>query len=180
MAPTQPQQPQQQQKQQPDLILGIDPGFTGALALYSPQDRRIIDVHDMPLCTTNPSVLNNTQHERQGIDRKALADLIGPLASRIALAVVERVHASPGAGVTSMFRFGEGYGLLLGILVANGIKTITPAPSVWKCAMGLSSDKKLSFEAVVLHFGDLTLKKHCSLQKHHGRAEAMLLASLRI
>ena len=36
-------------------------------------------------------------------------------------AVIERVNAFPGQGVTSSFRFGMGYGIIMGVLYAHGI-----------------------------------------------------------
>ena len=154
------------------LILGIDPGFTGALALYDPGARNVIDVWDMPL-KYGPGKAFDTRNE---IDGQALAKIIHDLSSRLTLAVVERVHASPGAGVTSMFRFGEGYGMLLGVLISNDIRTITPVPSVWKCSMGLTHDKKESFAAVEQYVSNEARTKWCKRAKDHGRAEAILLA----
>jgi len=53
------------------------------------------------------------------------------------LAVLERVSAMPGQGVSSMFRFGEGYGVVQGVLAALGIPVIAGSPAVWKRASGL-------------------------------------------
>jgi hypothetical protein len=161
------------------LIIGIDPGFTGAIALFNPDTKTVIDVYDMPL--TSPGILDGTygagrSSARPEICPVKLAKIIGPLSKRIAMAVVERVHASPDAGVTSMFRFGEGYGLLIGTLHGLGIeRVLTPVSSVWKVSMGLSRDKKLSLEAVGQYLGVDTQKRYCPLLKHHGRAEAILL-----
>lgn len=157
------------------FILGIDPGFSGALALYDPYQNQVIDVWDMPTESFS-RLLDKTQHERLEISGAKLDQIVKPLASRLSMASIERVHASPGAGVTSMFRFGEGYGLLLGILLANGVRTITPSPSVWKVSMGLTHNKQDSLDAVESMFGGGIRERFCPLKRHHGRAEAILLA----
>lgn len=156
------------------LIIGIDPGFTGALALYNPALKTVIDVYDMPL--RGVGLLDGDGAKRPEIDPKKLTSILGPLASRLALAVVERVHSSPDAGVASMFRFGEGYGMLIGCLYGVGVgRVLTPVSSVWKVAMGLSRDKRVSIDAVGQYLGADVQKRYCPLLKHHGRAEAILL-----
>lgn len=161
--------------QKTSLIIGIDPGFTGALALYDPGARNVVDVWDMPLIK-GTGVLGGLD-KRPEIDPAGLARIISPLTSRLSLAVVERVSASPGAGVTSMFRFGEGYGMLVGVLYGCGVpKVLKPPPAVWKVSLGLSSDKRVSLAAVSQYLGEQVRHKYCPLVKDHGRAEAMLLA----
>lgn len=47
-------------------------------------------------------------------------------------AVIERVGAMPGNGVASMFKFGQVYGFLRGLLVAMHIPFRDVTPSVWQ------------------------------------------------
>jgi len=159
---------------QKPFVLGVDPGFSGALAILDIAHKTPMAVFDMPT-TTKTLLLDPKENGRAEIDRDELVKLLKPFCDKTALAVVERVHASPGAGVTSMFRFGEGYGLILGVLAVWGIRVVTPNPSVWKVQMGLTHDKKRSLHAIEEYFGLQTRNAHCPLTKHHGRAEAMLL-----
>ena len=161
-----------------NLILGIDPGFTGALALLDPGMGSIVDVWDMPL-QDNRALLgvHGGRSGRHEIDVPRLAEIIRPLAPHLSMAVVERVSASPGAGVASMFRFGEGYGMLLGVLAGCGVgRVLKPGASVWKVSMGLSTDKRLSIDAVGQYLGITTREKYCPRVKDHGRAEAIMIS----
>ena len=45
---------------------------------------------------------------------------------------LEKVHAMPGQGVTSMFTFGQNYGFLRGLLIARGIPFEEVQPNPWQ------------------------------------------------
>ena len=47
------------------------------------------------------------------------------------VAVIESVHAMPGQGVASTFRFGQSFGMLLAMLTAAGIPYVKVTPAVW-------------------------------------------------
>jgi len=87
-------------------------------------------------------------------------------------AVVERVNAFPGQGVSSSFRFGMGYGIILGVLAASGAKIIDVAPGLWKKHFRLDSDKEKARALAIKRFPHVDL----SLVKDAGRAEALLMA----
>lgn len=153
-------------------ILGFDPGFSGALAVYEPAATKLIAVHDIPLLPADP--LFGGKH-RNYIDAKRLAAFVNQYALATRLAVVERVSAMPEQGVTSMFRFGEGYGIIQGILAAYQLKTLMPPPAVWKAWHSLSSDKELSLKRA-REFWPTEAQQYFSRKKDNGRAEAALLA----
>ena len=154
-----------------NLIIGIDPGFTGALAVLGETGATpyLITVIDMPLL--GRSVFGG--NDRANIDLAKLVDWIKIHQPLTRAAYVERVSASPGAGVSSMFRFGEGLGLIRGVLAALGIKTYLPMPGVWKPSMGLNRDKETSLAMARKVPG---AKQYLTRIKDHGRAEAILLA----
>ncbi len=86
-------------------IFGIDPGLTGALAILD--EKKIVDVIDLPTMSDgkkNKKQLNSA-HLSQYISDKIL-DLSN------SVVVVEQVNAMPGQGVTSMFNFGQSFGIL--------------------------------------------------------------------
>jgi len=128
------------------IILGVDPGFGGALAWISvvtptagnpvPPAPRILAVHPMPLAA--PSVM--LPSSRPEISAACLSRLVS-CNPRPAIVVLERVGSSPDMGVESAFRFGEGYGLLRGVFSMAGIPVRNAYPSVWKPSLGLSRDK---------------------------------------
>lgn len=123
-----------------NLILGIDPGFSGAIAWYNATDKKLVWVLPMPL-TTNADKVFSTE-TRVEVDLRGVVKLLRQ--SMPAMAVVERVNASPKMGVTSAFRFGEGFGGVSGVLAALGVPMRLVYPNAWKAALGLSADKEQS------------------------------------
>jgi crossover junction endodeoxyribonuclease RuvC len=140
------------------VIAGLDPGATGALALLDP-DGQLVAVHDLPY-------LDGT------VSAPLLAALLRDV-EPISTAWVERAQAMPRQGIASTFRYGMGFGCLLGVLGALHIPVETVRPAEWKRAAGLSSDKAAS------------RRRACELWPAHaerfarvkddGRAEAALI-----
>lgn len=151
-------------------IIGIDPGYTGAVAVYDPSLKALVAVEDMPIRRTESFIGSG----KANIDCNQLASMIIGYGAKSSLCVVERVSAAPGQGVSSMFRFGEGFGMIQGIIATQGIRIIMPPPSVWKASMNLSSDKDQSLYMVRTKFPDNI--SYFTRKKDNGRAEALLLA----
>ena len=132
-------------------IVGIDPGATGAIAMIQP----MVEVWDMPA----------TPHD--------LATLMRTFDANTTRVYVEEVHSMPGQGVASTFKFGKGYGEILGVLATLGLGYRAISPAVWKRAMGLvGKDKGESRRRAQALFPAAVLDR----VKDHGRAEALLLA----
>lgn len=144
-----------------DLVLGVDPGKTGALAVLAP-DGWLVDVIDMP--PVNGAALGAT-----------VADLLGDFApDTIRTAYVERVHSMPKQGVATTWTFAEGYGALLGALGALRIPVVHVAPQVWKKEQGVTSAKATSRQRACEVWP--TESKRFARVKDDGRAEAALIA----
>lgn len=156
-------------------ILGIDPGFTGALAFIDRGTKRILELHDMPLLKAEKSAFSKAE-KRKNVDLVKLAGIIqsAQLSYGVELAVVEDVNAMPGQGTVSMFRFGFYSGAIHGVLAALGIRVVMQKPAVWKAAMNLSKDKSKSIDLAKKLFPDSV--QYLKLKGHDGRAEACLLA----
>jgi len=150
-------------------ILGIDPGFSGSLAVYNPVNHTLISVIDMPL-------LPKVKDKKTLIDTHALADWIASHSLNLSHAVLEAVGSMPGQSSSSTFRFGQGFGIIQGILGAHKIPIKLIHPSVWKTVLGLSQDKQKSLTLAVKLFPSDALL--FSRKKDDGRAEAALLAYL--
>jgi len=145
------------------LIIGIDPGLSGALAILGPAGE-LERLEDLPVIRDG---------RLAWVDGGALQSLLlDTLNGRPVRAIVERVSAMPRQGVASAFNFGVGFGSVLGVLQALhiGIELVTPA--VWKRALHLSADKAASLHKARLLYPSAELH----LVKHDGRAEALLLA----
>lgn len=148
------------------LILGVDPGLSGALAFL--HDGVLLNVQDLPLVS-----VGHGAGSRQEMSPELLHDELVHLDIRIGMAVVEDVNAF-GMGRTSAYRFGKNVGQIEGVLAACGIRTVKVTPQKWKKAMGLSTDKALSRAAAIKLWPDQS--KYFSRVKDDGRAEAALLA----
>lgn len=146
------------------ILLGADPGKSGAIAISSIVGDSLIlrDVIDMPIRDNEVSG-SMLRHE---ILKRIYPD-------ECLMAVVEKVHSMPKQGVASTFSFGYGYGVLRGTLDALGFDITDVTPRVWKKSMGIGSDKELARWMALNRFED---KAHFfQRKKDHGRAEAALL-----
>jgi crossover junction endodeoxyribonuclease RuvC len=144
------------------IIVGIDPGVEGAAAFIDSFSG--LRVQDLPIISDG---------KLKWVDGAAMQAMLMEMGPN--LAIVERVSAFPGQGVASSFNFGVGFGSILSILQARGISIEFVTPSVWKRDLGLSKDKNASLHKARLLYPDAEL----SLQKHEGRAEAILIAHWR-
>lgn len=150
------------------LVLGVDPGFSGALALYNIDSQKLETVIDMPL-VASPKKSGTRQ-----IDPYAMGLWLEAYSADIVLAVIEAVGSRPGEGVSSVFKFGYGAGIIAGVVAASLIPMHLTPPATWKLLMNLSSDKRLSCTKAAKLFPNF--EKQFSRVKDNGRAEAALLA----
>lgn len=149
------------------MILGVDPGLSGALALYAPHD---LTIFDMPTHTVKVGTST-----KQQVDAYQLGNWLDMYRTRIKLAVVELVGSMPKQGVTSSFNFGFTTGVIHGCLAANQIPTMLVRPNVWKKAFGLIGQDKDASRQAASRIAP-TFACHWPRKKDDGRAEAFLLA----
>jgi crossover junction endodeoxyribonuclease RuvC len=146
-------------------VLGVDPGYTGALAIVHLETRRVIKCLDMPTLLVNGSKV---------VELTELSLFIDAHAPTLRLAAQEEVGARPGEDIGNAFRFGFGAGSVAGAISANYVPLYFVKPAIWKTLMCLSRDKKDSLvKARELFPADAHLFKRV---KDHGRAEAALIA----
>lgn len=137
-------------------ILGVDPGsVSAAYALI--HKGKLIRCDDVPVI------------DKQ-VDAVAWDGIVGFLSPDIA--IIEQVSAWPGQGVSSSFKFGQGVGLLRGVLAANKIPLIQVSASKWKGALGLNKDPEKSRALALRLYPSADLHR----KKDHNRAEAILIA----
>ena len=147
--------------------LGIDPGQTGAIAAYD--GARIVGLIDMPTMT-------RLHGKGQQVDPYTLAStLIDLCAGREVSAVLEAVSAMPGQGVSSMFRFGESVGVVLGVLGALQLPVRMAAPGKWKRAAGLLGRDKDAARTLAIQLHP-EVANQLTRKKDIGRADAIILA----
>ncbi len=148
-------------------IVGIDPGLTGAIAVID-LNNEVLAVHDMPITQTR--VKNKL---RRKIQETELSNILRRIDAQ--KVYVERVSAMPGQGVTSMFNFGYGFGLVLGVLAALEKPFELVSPRKWQHAINsLEGKEGHRARAAELYpdYADLFKRK-----KDDGRADAALIAA---
>ena len=150
-------------------IFGIDPGLSGAIAIL--EDDKVLDVVDIPVMSEgkkNKKQLNSA-HLAQYIENNIL-DV------NKTIVVVEQVNAMPGQGVTSMFNFGQSFGILKGICSAMQLPIYFVRPAKWKKYFNLiNSEKDASRTRAIEIFPYFS--SNLSKKKDSNKADAILLAS---
>ncbi len=150
-------------------IVGIDPGLTGAVACatINPSSGEVIapEAHDLPV--------TDFVDQRKVPDPVGLYDLLRTMSPD--LIVLEHVEARPGRGSVSSWRFASGFGATIAAcqLAVDGPRVHLVRPSIWKSALGLSSDKSASLTAARTAFPHVA--DRLTRVKDDGRAEALLL-----
>lgn len=141
-------------------IAGIDPGHKGAIALQV--DGSTI-VRAMPMTGG-------------ALDLPEIARVLGEPC--LAMAIIEKAQAMPKQGVTSMFTYGVGFGALLGILAALGVRVELVPPGTWKKSVlaGTDRDKDAAIAYCRRAFPSISLLETPRCTKpHDGMADALCI-----
>lgn len=146
------------------MIIGIDPGVSGAVAILD--GTKLVDVFDMP---TEIITVNRKQKKR--INANELAAAFGEYTPE--RVVIEDVHAMPGQGVTSMFAFGQALGIVHGVAACFTDQVVTVGPRVWKRHFKLDANKGGSRQYAKERWPDM--ERYFKRIKDDGRAEAALI-----
>ena len=153
------------------LIIGIDPGISGSICFF--QDGKIIDVVEMPTMTEgkkNKKQVNGSQIFNE------ISEKIKSLDKEEIKVVIEQVSAMPGQGVTSMFNFGQSFGILKGICSAMQLPMYFVRPAKWKKYFNLiNSEKDASRTRAIEIFPYFS--GQLSRKKDSNKADAILIAS---
>jgi len=153
------------------LVIGIDPGISGSICFF--QDGVIIDVVEMPTMTEgkkNKKQVNGSQIYNEILERTKKLD------KKNIKVVIEQVSAMPGQGVTSMFNFGQSYGILKGICSAMQLPMYFVRPAKWKKYFNLiNSEKDASRTRAIEIFPYFS--GQLSRKKDSNKADAILIAS---
>jgi len=153
------------------LIIGIDPGISGSICFF--EDGKIVDVVEMPNMTegkknkkqvNGAQIYNEISKRTQNLEKKDVK------------VVIEQVSAMPGQGVTSMFNFGQSFGILKGICSAMRLSMYFVRPAKWKKYFNLiNSEKDASRTRAIEIFPYFS--SQLSRKKDSNKADAILIAS---
>lgn len=142
------------------IVIGVDPGKTGAIALLD-EHGQLIDAFDMP--------------EIGGkVSPYLLADADNWADNRFGVVIIEDVHAMPKQGVTSAFGFGRSFGVVEGVFAAAGRPCRYVTPAKWKRDLGLTADKHMSRRRAIELWPERA--QLFARARDDGRAEAALIA----
>ena len=150
-------------------IIGIDPGLSGAIAVL--ENNKVLSIFEMPVMAEgkkNKRQLNSAQLVKLLNDNISKNEEIS--------VVVEQVNAMPGQGVTSMFNFGQSFGILKGICSAMQLPMYFVRPAKWKKYFNLINSEKDASRTKAIeifpYFSSQLLRK-----KDSNKADAILIAS---
>jgi len=150
------------------IIIGVDPGINGAISIV--ENKKILEVYDTPTMIDgkknkrqiNSAQVSNIFKERLNLNKEVIV-------------VVEQVNAMPGQGVTSMFNFGQSFGVIKGICAALNIPIHFVRPAKWKKHFNLiKTNKDASRTKVIESYPKISSKLH--RKKDSNRADAILIA----
>jgi crossover junction endodeoxyribonuclease RuvC len=149
------------------IVIGIDPGLTGAVASLDSQGE-LLHLHDTPVMT-----IQIGRKTRQDYDPQAMRELLLPYVENACYLFIERQQSMPGQGVSSTFKTGLGFGLWLGIIAALQIPYTIIAPLRWKRSAGLvGREKDASRQRAQQLFPTAPLTR----KRDHGRGDALCIA----
>jgi crossover junction endodeoxyribonuclease RuvC len=153
------------------LVIGIDPGISGSICFF--QDGKIIDVVEMPIMAEgkkNKKQVNGSQIFNE------ISERIKNINKKDVKVVIEQVSAMPGQGVTSMFNFGQSFGILKGICSAMQLSMYFVRPAKWKKYFNLiNSEKDASRTRAIEIFPYFS--SQLARKKDSNKADAILIAS---
>ena len=153
------------------LIIGIDPGISGSICFF--EDGKIIDVVEMPTMTEgkkNKRQVNGSQIYNE------ISQRIHKLENHEIRVIIEQVSAMPGQGVTSMFNFGQSFGILKGICSSMQLPMYFVRPAKWKKYFNLINSQKDASRTKAIEIFPY-FSRQLSKKKDSNKADAILISS---
>ena len=153
------------------LIIGIDPGITGSICFF--EDGKVLEVLDMPNMAEgkkNKRQVNGSQIYNEIFNRTK------NYSKKNIKVIIENVSAMPGQGVTSMFNFGQSFGVLKGICSAMQLSMYFVRPAKWKKYFNLINTEKDASRTKVIEIFPY-ISQQLSRKKDSNKADAILIAS---
>ena len=150
------------------IIIGIDPGVSGAICILT--DGKITEIYEMP------TMIDGKKNKKQ-VNGAEITNIINKelVNEKDINVVIEHVSAMPGQGVTSMFNFGQSFGVLKGICAALKLPVHFIRPVKWKKHFNLiNTEKDASRTKVIEVFPYISSK--ISKKKDANKADAILIA----
>jgi crossover junction endodeoxyribonuclease RuvC len=139
------------------IILGIDPGITGAISHFI--DGRLDEVIDMPVFDTR-------------VNGRELDDIVA--FTKPDCCYLEDTQPMPKNGSIASFKLGLNTGIVIGVIQAAGVSLIRVRPATWKRKMGLIGKPKDAVRGLVVElYPDIA--DGVRRVKDQGRADAIMI-----
>ena len=150
------------------IIFGIDPGISGAISVL--ENKKIIEVFEMP------TMIDGKKNKKQVNGSQVTNIIKGNIdENKEIVVVVEHVNAMPGQGVTSMFNFGQSFGVIKGVCSALSLPIYFVRPLKWKKHFNLiKTNKDASRTKAIEVYPGISSK--LSRKKDSNKADAILIA----
>ena len=153
------------------LIIAIDPGISGAICFFKNGEvKEILDMPNMADGKKNKRQINGPQIYNE------ISKRIINIPKNEVVVVIEQVSAMPGQGVTSMFNFGQSFGVLKGICSAMQLSMHFVRPAKWKKYFNLIKTEKDASRTKVIEIFPY-ISSQLSRKKDSNKADAILIAS---
>ena len=150
-------------------IIGIDPGISGAICFF--KDGQVLDLIEMP------SMAEGKKNKKQVNGNQLFNEIKSRLSDdEQVIVVVEHVTAMPGQGVTSMFNFGQSFGVIKGICSAMQLPIHFIRPAKWKKYYNLINTSKDASRSRAIEIFPKVSEK-LKRKKDTNKADAILIAS---
>ena len=150
-------------------VIGIDPGLSGAIAILA--DKKVLGLFDMP-------VMAEGKKNKRQLNSAQLVNIIHQniIENEETAVVVEQVNAMPGQGVTSMFNFGQSFGVIKGVCAAMQLPIFFVRPTKWKKYFDLINSQKDSSRVKAIEMFP-KFSSMLSRKKDTNKADAILIAN---
>jgi len=152
------------------LIIAIDPGISGSICFF--EDGKILEVLEMP------TMIEGKKSKRQVNGAQIYNEILKRIggSEKQTRVIIEQVSAMPGQGVTSMFNFGQSYGILKGICSAMQLPMFFVRPAKWKRYFNLINSQKDASRTRAIEIFPY-FSSQLSKKKDSNKADAILIAS---
>ena len=150
------------------ILIGIDPGVSGAISVL--ENKKVIEVFDLP------TMIDGKKNKKQ-VNGAQVTNIIKEKLNndKEIIVVVEHVNAMPGQGVTSMFNFGQSFGVIKGVCSALSLPIYFVRPTKRKKHFNLiKTNKDASRTKVIEVYPEISSK--ISRKKDSNKADAILIA----
>ena len=153
------------------IIFGIDPGVSGAISVI--ENKKVLEAYEMP------TMIDGKKNKKQVNGSQIFNEIsvrIKEINKENIKVIIEQVSAMPGLGVTSMFYFGQSFGIFKGICSAMNLSMHFVRPAKWKKYFNLIKCEKDASRTKAIEIFPY-FSTNLSKKKDANKADAILIAS---